>query len=161
MDKKMKYVCLAMAMILGNVAIAQNTNQDKTDLNKSVTLEREFDPVKKVVVKKTVLPKEVKKVEKDAVAPQFSDWAVPTLVPVEIPTMEPYGYRTRPTSADISSWEVAPTSISWREQDTVPLTKLMRNLACGCSTTAHGWERTPLSSYISRPTGRNNVSTTI
>ncbi len=93
MDKKIKYVCLAMAMILGNVAIAQNT--DKTDLNKNITLEREFDPVKKTVVKKTVLPKEIKKVEKDAVAPQFSDWAVPTLVPVEIPTMEPYGYRTR------------------------------------------------------------------
>ena len=84
-----------MAMVLGNVAIAQNNNQDKTDLNKNITLEREFDPVKKTVVKKTVLPKEVKKVEKDAVAPQFSDWAVPTLVPVEIPTMEPYGYRTR------------------------------------------------------------------
>lgn len=95
MDKKMKYVCLAMAMILGNVAIAQNSNQDKTDLNKNITLEREFDPVKKTVVKKTVLPKEIKKAEKDAVAPQFSDWAVPTLVPVEIPTMEPYGYRTR------------------------------------------------------------------
>jgi hypothetical protein len=95
MDKKIKYVCLAMAMVLGNVAIAQNNNQDKTDLNKNITLEREFDPVKKTVVKKTVLPKEVKKEEKDAVAPQFSDWAVPTLVPVEIPTMEPYGYRTR------------------------------------------------------------------
>ncbi len=95
MDKKMKYVCLAMAMILGNVAIAQNTNQDKTDLNKNITLEREFDPVKKTVVKKTVLPKEIKNVEKNAVAPQFSDWAVPTIVPVEIPMMEPYGYRTR------------------------------------------------------------------
>ena len=95
MDKKIKYVCLAVAMVLGNVAIAQNTNQDKTDLNKNITLEREFDPVKKTVVKKTVLPKEIKKSEKDAVAPQFSDWAVPTLVPVEIPTMEPYGYRTR------------------------------------------------------------------
>ncbi len=93
MDKKIKYVCLAMTMILGNVAIAQNT--DKTDLNKNITLEREFDPVKKTVIKKTVLPKEIKNVEKDAVAPQFSDWAVPTLVPVEIPTMEPYGYRTR------------------------------------------------------------------
>lgn len=82
-------------MIMGNVAIAQNAKDDKADLNKSITLEREFDPVKKTVVKKTVLPKEIKNVEKDAVAPQFSDWAVPTLVPVEIPTMDPYGYRTR------------------------------------------------------------------
>ena len=95
MDKKIKCACLAVAMIMGNVAMAQNTDQDKTDLNKNITLERKFDPVKKTVVKKTVLPKEVKKEEKDAVAPQFSDWAVPTLVPVEIPTMEPYGYRTR------------------------------------------------------------------
>lgn len=92
--KKVLYICVAAAVI-GNVAMAQTTNSDKTDLNKSITLEREFDPVKKTVVKKTVLPKEIKNVEKDAVAPQFSDWAVPTLVPVDIPTMDPYGYRTR------------------------------------------------------------------
>lgn len=94
MNKNMKYICLALAMVLGNVAIAQNTSQNKNDLNKSITLEREFDPVKKTVVKKTVLPKEIKNEDKDAVAPQFSDWAVPTIVPVEIPTMDPYGYRT-------------------------------------------------------------------
>ena len=96
MNKSVKYISVALAVLMSSsVALAQNTNQDKSDLNKNITLEREFDPVKKTVVKKTVLPKEIKKEDKDAVAPQFSDWAVPTLVPVEIPTMDPYGYRTR------------------------------------------------------------------
>jgi len=94
MNKKILYIFVAAA-VMGNVALAQNANDNKTDLNKSITLEREFDPVKKTVVKKTVLPKEIKNEEKSAVAPQFSDWAVPTLVPIEIPTMDPYGYRTR------------------------------------------------------------------
>lgn len=92
MNKKAIYLALAVAaMTFCNTAAQTN----KTDLNKEITLEREFDPVKKEVVKKTVLPKEIKKSNKEAVAPQFSDWTVPTLVPVEIPTMLPYGYRTR------------------------------------------------------------------
>lgn len=92
MNKKAIYLALAVASMTCCNAAAQTT---KTDLNKEITLEREFDPVKKEVVKKTVLPKEIKKSSKEAVAPQFSDWTVPTLVPVEIPTMLPYGYRTR------------------------------------------------------------------
>lgn len=92
MNKKIIYLSLAVAATLGNTAVQAQT---KNDLNKEITLEREFDPVKKEVVKKTVLPKEIKKSSKQAVAPQFSDWTVPTLVPVEIPTMQPYGYRTR------------------------------------------------------------------
>ena len=92
MKKSIIYLATAMVAMSGAVtAMAQNNN----DLNKEITLEREFDPVKKEVVKKTVLPKEIKKSSKEAVAPQFSDWTVPTLVPVEIPTMLPYGYRTR------------------------------------------------------------------
>lgn len=89
----MIYAVVALAVTL-NVT-AQTKGQEKTDLNKVITLEREFDPVKKEVVKKAVLPKEIKKSNKETVAPQFSDWTVPTLVPVEIPTMLPYGYRTR------------------------------------------------------------------
>ena len=92
MNKSIIYLVAAMMAMSGaTTALAQNNN----DLNKEITLEREFDPVKKEVVKKTVLPKEIKKSSKEAVAPQFSDWTVPTLVPVEIPTMLPYGYRTR------------------------------------------------------------------
>ena len=85
---------MAMAVLCAISANAQSTNNDKKDLNKEITLEREFDPVKKEVVKKTVLPKEIKKSTKTAVTPQFSDWTAPSQVPVEIPTMLPYGYRT-------------------------------------------------------------------
>ena len=94
MDKRLLYTCVAAALMFPLSTMAQTGNQDKSDLNKVISLEREFDPVKKEVVKKTVLPKEIKKSSKEAVAPQFSDWTVPTLVPVEIPTMLPYGYRT-------------------------------------------------------------------
>lgn len=94
MGKKIKYTALAVAVMITASAGAQTSGDDKKDLNKVITLEREFDPVKKEVVKKTVLPKEIKKSTKEAVAPQFSDWTVPALVPVDIPTMLPYGYRT-------------------------------------------------------------------
>lgn len=94
MTNKIKYTALAVALVASVSGYAQSSSQDKKDLNKVITLEREFDPVKKEVVKKTVLPKEIKKSEKEAVAPQFSDWTAPAIVPVEIPTMLPYGYRT-------------------------------------------------------------------
>lgn len=84
---------MAVAVLVSATAGAQ-TSKDNKDLNKVITLEREFDPVKKEVVKKTVLPKEIKQSTKEAVAPQFSDWTAPALVPVDIPTMLPYGYRT-------------------------------------------------------------------
>ena len=94
MNKRLKYMALAAAVMVTAGAGAQSVGQNKNDLNKEITLEREFDPVKKKVVKKTVLPKEIKKSDKEAVAPQFSDWTVPAIVPVDIPTMLPYGYRT-------------------------------------------------------------------
>ena len=94
MSKSLKYIALAATVMVTTVAGAQSVGQSKNDLNKEITLEREFDPVKKEVVKKTVLPKEIKKSDKEAVAPQFSDWTVPSIVPVDIPTMLPYGYRT-------------------------------------------------------------------
>jgi hypothetical protein len=94
MSKKIKYTALAAAILITASASAQTSGDEKKDLNKVITLEREFDPVKKEVVKKTVLPQEIKKSTKEAVAPQFSDWTVPALVPVDIPTMLPYGYRT-------------------------------------------------------------------
>lgn len=94
MDKRLLYTGVAAALMFPLSIMAQTNSQDKADLNKVINLEREFDPVKKEVVKKAVLPREIKKSSKEAVAPQFSDWTVPTLVPVEIPTMLPYGYRT-------------------------------------------------------------------
>lgn len=93
MTNNIKYALMAVAVLVSATAGAQ-TEKDKKDLNKVITLEREFDPVKKEVVKKTVLPKEIKQSTKEAVAPQFSDWTAPALVPVDIPTMLPYGYRT-------------------------------------------------------------------
>lgn len=94
MDKRLLYTGVAIALTLPLTTTAQTNNQNLNDLNKVVNLEREFDPVKKEVVKKTVLPQEIRKNDKDVVAPQFSDWTVPTIVPVNIPTMLPYGYRT-------------------------------------------------------------------
>ena len=94
MDKRLLYTGVAIALTLPLTTTAQTNNQNLNDLNKVVSLEREFDPVKKEVVKKTVLPQEIRKNDKDVVAPQFSDWTVPTIVPVNIPTMLPYGYRT-------------------------------------------------------------------
>ena len=86
---------MAMAIVLAASASAQSYDDDnKKGLNQQITLEREFDPVKKEVIKKTVLPKEIKKSSKQAVAPQFSDWTAPAQLEVEIPTMQPYGYRT-------------------------------------------------------------------
>ena len=86
---------MAMAIVVAASASAQSSDDDnKKGLNQQITLEREFDPVKKEVIKKTVLPKEIKKSSKQAVAPQFSDWTAPAQLEVEIPTMQPYGYRT-------------------------------------------------------------------
>ena len=61
MDKRLLYTCVAAALMFPLSTMAQTGNQDKSDLNKVISLEREFDPVKKEVVKKTVLPKEIKK----------------------------------------------------------------------------------------------------
>lgn len=94
MNNKLMSAGVALACMLPLTATAQTGNQGKGDLNKVVSLEREFDPVKKEVIKRAVLPTEISKSTKEAVAPQFSDWTVPTLVPVDIPTMLPYGYRT-------------------------------------------------------------------
>ena len=48
MNKKATYLAIAVAAITCCNTTAQTT---KTDLNKEITLERDFDPVKKEVVK--------------------------------------------------------------------------------------------------------------
>lgn len=81
----------AMLTVAG--ATAQNNN-DKKNLNKEITLEKDFVPVEKKATKKNTLPT-VKKVTAPAKTTlSYSDWTEPTTVPTSIPTMLPYGYRT-------------------------------------------------------------------
>ena len=47
MSKTIKYTALAVAVMITASAGAQTSGDDKKDLNKVITLEREFDPVKK------------------------------------------------------------------------------------------------------------------
>lgn len=67
---------------------------DKTELKQEITLEKDFVPVEKKATKKNVLPKAKKTATTEKVTLGYSDWAVPTTVPAQIPTMLPYGYRT-------------------------------------------------------------------
>ncbi len=67
---------------------------DKTELRQEITLEKDFVPVEKKATKKNVLPAVKKASTTGKVSLKYSDWAAPTLVPAQIPTMLPYGYRT-------------------------------------------------------------------
>ena len=65
------------------------------NLQKEITLPKDFVPVVKKAAKKSSLPRVLKPVrgsEKSEI--NYTDWAEPTAVSVEIPTMLPYGYRT-------------------------------------------------------------------
>lgn len=73
---------------------ATTKTTDKTELKQEITLEKDFVPVEKKATKKNVLPSVKKTTTTEKVALKYSDWAAPTLVPSQIPTMLPYGYRT-------------------------------------------------------------------
>lgn len=94
MTKKYSIALVAAAMaMLALPATAQNKSEK--ELNKVITLDKDFVPVEKKAVKKNNLP-QVKKTEvKDVKAPGYSSWTRPTIVPSLVPTMEPYGYHTR------------------------------------------------------------------
>lgn len=97
--KKRLYIGLMAAVLTVAGATAQDNN-DKKDLNKEITLEKDFVPVEKKATKKNVLPA-VKKVTPPArTTLGYSDWAEPTTVPSSIPTMLPYGYRTAHNFSD-------------------------------------------------------------
>lgn len=72
----------------------QTQQQKKENLNKEITLQKDFVPVEKKATKKNSLPKVKKTSSTKAVNLKYSDWAAPIDVPSEVPTMLPYGYRT-------------------------------------------------------------------
>lgn len=74
--------------------VAPAQNNDKKDLNKEITLEKDFVPVERKATKKNTLPTVKKITPPAATVLNYSDWANPTNVPTSIPTMHPYGYRT-------------------------------------------------------------------
>lgn len=83
------YVSIFAAALSVTAGFAQD------NLQKEITLPKDFVPVVKKPVKKSALPRVLKPVvgsQKSEI--DFSDWAEPTAVSVEIPTMLPYGYRT-------------------------------------------------------------------
>lgn len=83
------YVSILAAALTAMAGLAQE------NLKKEITLPKDFVPVVKKATKKSALPrvlKPVKGTEKSEI--NFTDWAEPTAVSVEIPTMLPYGYRT-------------------------------------------------------------------
>ena len=74
--------------------------QGGKELNKEITLEKDFVPVEKKVTKKNTLPK-VKKVNPPAKTDiDYSATPVNIEVPTTIPTMMPYGYRTAHNFSD-------------------------------------------------------------
>ena len=91
MKNRKIYIMLLVAV----VAVMGTQAQDKKELNKEITLEKDFEPVVKKAVKKNNLP-QVKKADTGSkkTTLNYSDWTAPIEVPTTIPTMMPYGYRT-------------------------------------------------------------------
>lgn len=82
------FVCICMFSIMGLGGYAQ-------ELNKEITLEKDFVPVEKKATKKNALPVVVQPAKNETPTTlKYSDWAQPTAVATSIPTMLPYGYRT-------------------------------------------------------------------
>lgn len=84
-----------LSAIIACMALSMNAQQTTgKELNKEITLEKDFVPVEKKVTKKNTLPK-VKKVTPPAKTNlDYSSTPVDIEVPTTIPTMMPYGYRT-------------------------------------------------------------------
>ena len=88
------YIAMLLAAFTLTTATAQD-KQDKSNLNKEITLEKDVAPLEKKAVKKNALP-QVKKssVPKSQKSVGYSDLTQPIAVPNTVPTMLPYGYRT-------------------------------------------------------------------
>lgn len=98
------YVTAALALCL-TAASAQAQQPKKgaaatgkqardTELKQEITLEKDFVPVEKKATKKNALPRVKKAAATQKVTLNYSNWAAPTQLPAQIPTMLPYGYRT-------------------------------------------------------------------
>lgn len=91
-----------LSMLIACVAtLGVNAQQQQgKELNKEITLEKDFVPVVKKVTKKNTLPK-VKKIAAPAKTDlKYSETPVNIEVPTTIPTMMPYGYRTAHNFSD-------------------------------------------------------------
>lgn len=91
-----------IAMLLAAFSIHGTWAQDnKQNLNKEITLEKDIAPLEKKAVKKNELPK-VKKPVSTGTKTQlgYSDLTTPIEVPTSIPTLLPYGYRTAHNFSD-------------------------------------------------------------
>ena len=97
MNKKI-YVAMLLAAFTLSGAHAQDNKQN---LNKEITLEKDIAPLEKKAVKKNELPK-VKKPTATGQKTQlgYSDLTTPIEVPTTIPTLLPYGYRTAHNFSD-------------------------------------------------------------
>ena len=79
------YVSILAAAFVAMPALAQE------NLQKEITLPKDFVPVVKKPVKKSALPRVLKPVKSDeGKVIGFTDWAEPTAVSVEIHTLLPY-----------------------------------------------------------------------
>lgn len=85
--KKIHLCALALCLVsMGGMA---------QELNKEITLDKDFVPVEKKAVKKSTLPKVIKPAKSTLRNEiKYSNWTQPTTAPTGIPTMLPYGYRT-------------------------------------------------------------------
>ena len=92
------YIAIMLAAFALNGAYAQD---NKTNLNKEITLEKDVAPIEKKAVKKNVLPK-VKQTPRTGQKTSlgYSDLTTPIEVPTSIPTLLPYGYRTAHNFSD-------------------------------------------------------------
>ena len=92
------YIAMLLAAFALNGAWAQDNKQN---LNKEITLEKDIAPLEKKAVKKNELPK-VKKPAATGPKTQlgYSDLTTPIEVPTSIPTLLPYGYRTAHNFSD-------------------------------------------------------------
>lgn len=95
--KKFYFSILLAAFTLTTVYAQENKN----NLNKEITLEKDIEPLQKKAVKKNQLPK-VKTLENTQPKTNlgYSDLMAPIEVPTDIPTLLPYGYRTAHNFSD-------------------------------------------------------------
>ena len=105
-DMKKYTAALALAILLPVAPTTLAQNNGGKELNKVITLDKDFVPVEKKAVKKNKLPQVVKNDVKEVKAPTYSTWVQPTNVPSLVPLMEPYGYRTLHNFSDQNGYLV-------------------------------------------------------
>ncbi len=82
------YISLSLALAL---ALSANA---KEELTKEITIEKDFVPTEQKVTKTNVLPA-VKSIIAPSKALEFTDWSAPITLSPMIPTLNPYGYKTK------------------------------------------------------------------